>query len=45
MHAVMIFFALILALSLRMIPIKTIGTWQTRWQKRYFFSSFLRYYS
>jgi Zn-dependent protease with chaperone function len=40
MHAIMIFFALMLALSLRLIPLKTTGTWQTRWQKTLFFFLF-----
>ncbi|MCU0533606.1 MAG: M56 family metallopeptidase [Hydrococcus sp. Prado102] len=40
MHAVMIFFALILALSLRIIPFKTTETWQNRWQTTLFFFLF-----
>lgn len=40
MHAFMIFFALMLALSLRLIPFKTGKTWQTRWQQILFFFLF-----
>lgn len=40
MHTLMIFCALILALSLRAIPLKKTRTWQNRWQQTLFFFLF-----